>query len=514
MEGRGGIRLSSHREAIDRLTAARDTGGWKDVLRVLTEHWDSLYRDHPAELLRTLDAMSEDVLDRDPRLRLGRRDLRRAQDARAEAEIPPVPRGGKPVERLAALTDQIAAARSMGRLAVAVDTADTAVTYFHSLPIEVLPALSRSLPAFLYQWGATYVQAGRFSDALHQFAEGVEVSRSVDNRMMMTACGGGAALVHALHGRAREAETFLQELPPLRGDEWWAAPAPGLLADAWLQVDRLDYAAAAERIARVDIARSPAYWVAYFVIRTYLAAAGQESRQALLAEFDTFIESLPAGGVASPVHAEAISIVRYLLLLHLRRPGQALRELDPEPVTSQADVFTQLAATIYASHLLTLGRRDQARRLVFPLLDVPNSRPRILIRALLIAAEVDTLEQNEEFLRRATELAHWHSHYSPFILSPPPTRQRAAELLEESGDPDMAERIRALPERRFEPTINALTPKETAVVELAVSGLTNAEMANRLHISTNTVKSHLRSAYAKLGVSNRRQLAERLGSAR
>lgn len=51
-----------------------------------------------------------------------------------------------------------------------------------------------------------------------------------------------------------------------------------------------------------------------------------------------------------------------------------------------------------------------------------------------------------------------------------------------------------------------LTRQERAVTELAGSGLTNREIAERLHLSTRTVASHLYRIFAKLGVSSRAQL--------
>jgi DNA-binding CsgD family transcriptional regulator len=53
----------------------------------------------------------------------------------------------------------------------------------------------------------------------------------------------------------------------------------------------------------------------------------------------------------------------------------------------------------------------------------------------------------------------------------------------------------------------ALTPTERMVTELVVDGLTNAEIAARLFVSTATVKSHLNHIFGKLGVANGRQLA-------
>ena len=53
----------------------------------------------------------------------------------------------------------------------------------------------------------------------------------------------------------------------------------------------------------------------------------------------------------------------------------------------------------------------------------------------------------------------------------------------------------------------SLTPTERRVIELVVEGLANAEIAERMFVSTATVKSHLNHIFAKLSVANGRQLA-------
>jgi DNA-binding CsgD family transcriptional regulator len=63
--------------------------------------------------------------------------------------------------------------------------------------------------------------------------------------------------------------------------------------------------------------------------------------------------------------------------------------------------------------------------------------------------------------------------------------------------------------RRRRPTHGweSLTTTERSVSHLVAEGLTNREMAKRLHISPHTVNSHLRHAFEKLSVSNRAALA-------
>ncbi|MFP3907061.1 MAG: helix-turn-helix domain-containing protein, partial [Acidimicrobiales bacterium] len=53
----------------------------------------------------------------------------------------------------------------------------------------------------------------------------------------------------------------------------------------------------------------------------------------------------------------------------------------------------------------------------------------------------------------------------------------------------------------------SLTPVEREIVGLVTKGCTNAEIAQRTFVSPNTVKKHLSSVYAKLGVDGRAELA-------
>ena len=57
----------------------------------------------------------------------------------------------------------------------------------------------------------------------------------------------------------------------------------------------------------------------------------------------------------------------------------------------------------------------------------------------------------------------------------------------------------------------SLTPSERRVADLAVQGMTNREIAEALWVTRKTVELHLGSAYAKLGIRSRQQLAAALG---
>jgi ATP/maltotriose-dependent transcriptional regulator MalT len=59
------------------------------------------------------------------------------------------------------------------------------------------------------------------------------------------------------------------------------------------------------------------------------------------------------------------------------------------------------------------------------------------------------------------------------------------------------------------PILSALSPRETDILTLIAEGLSNKEIARSLYIGPETVKSHLKSVFSKLGVEKRAQAVSR-----
>lgn len=59
--------------------------------------------------------------------------------------------------------------------------------------------------------------------------------------------------------------------------------------------------------------------------------------------------------------------------------------------------------------------------------------------------------------------------------------------------------------RRADPEQGPLSPRETEIMGLIVQGLSNEQIAQKLFISPNTLKSHIRQSYRKIGATTRAQ---------
>ncbi|MFB4349803.1 LuxR C-terminal-related transcriptional regulator [Microbacterium sp. CR_7] len=500
--------------ALGRITQARKDEEWDQVLALLRDHWSELVQDDPHALLDIIGSLSAPVLEQNPRLRLAdqhlRRTLRRDPEPRAYRDILTDDPDAAPLDRLAALTGRIAAARAAGRHRDAVDATDRAVAALRELPVEVIPSFGNALPEFHYHWGVTYLLVSRFADAMEQFTRSHDWAVTVDNRMVSTRAGGAIALVHALHGRGRDAKTWLSKLPSVPDEAWWAADArtAATIAEAIVLIEQLQLDAARSLLAGIQIASSPDLLGPYFAVRAFIIDDDRAEAQSLLSEFDSFVEGLAPEYAEVPLNAEYSALVRYLLLQVLHQPERAVRALGPTKVGVEASVVQQVGVTLHALRMVKLGQVTAARKIVAPLLHVSSARPRVLLPALVIAAASDAVDQQQELLRRAVGLASWNGCYAALAFAPVEQRVALAELLRECEGDEIADRLLAIEESTAIAGSDTLTRREAAVVEAALSGLSNVEISELQHVSVNTVKTHIRIAYRKLGVSNRTQLLQ------
>lgn len=97
--------------------------------------------------------------------------------------------------------------------------------------------------------------------------------------------------------------------------------------------------------------------------------------------------------------------------------------------------------------------------------------------------------------------------------------RRGLDLAHHGGVSPLAERARAellatgaRPRREALSGVEACTPSERRVADMAAGGMTNREIAQELFVTARTVEGHLTHVFSKLDITSRRDLADRLAA--
>jgi LuxR family transcriptional regulator, maltose regulon positive regulatory protein len=93
----------------------------------------------------------------------------------------------------------------------------------------------------------------------------------------------------------------------------------------------------------------------------------------------------------------------------------------------------------------------------------------------------------------------------PFALAGPCTQDELATMVGPDATDPFAVQVRLARAAAVPDIAVPLSEREMAVLALLPSLLSAREIATEFTVSVNTVKSHIRSIYAKLGVSTRRE---------
>ena len=137
--------------------------------------------------------------------------------------------------------------------------------------------------------------------------------------------------------------------------------------------------------------------------------------------------------------------------------------------------------------------------------------PETVVEADLLDAEI-ALARGERTTARtrldhALALGEDLDVLRPFVVAPDPVRRLFAEAAGGLGTPQrFVDRVLAVTGPRGDGTVAAeLTDREHAVLALLPTQRSLHEIADDLTVSPNTVKTHLRAIYAKLGATSRRE---------
>ncbi|MEV4262606.1 LuxR C-terminal-related transcriptional regulator [Kribbella sp. NPDC049584] len=365
--------------------------------------------------------------------------------------------------------------------------------------------------------GRTLLQRGDLRGASEAFSEAIAIADDAGLHEALADVLGMAALVEAVWGHlGRAGELALQATTLAESDGHLDEPQSAIVAQAWVSADRGDVTSARELVHRARNAE-PTFDARVLAVFEALVRArvlrSEGDAELAQAELRAAADSYGLGIDDWLGQLLVVDEAKILVAQHL--PHEAIAVIEDSPGRTQVESILVLrrAAT-------EAGGQG------------PPLPSQLRQRATSLATQIDRwLVQAAESIRagdsgrsglqveHALRLAAPEQLRRPFSDAPP----RLRKLLQPTGElmrrhawlrPPASEHDRAADQanrrRRYELVVTVtLSSKEHEVLEYLAELLTTEEIANTMHVSVNTVRSHVRSILRKLSASRRNEAVRR-----
>jgi DNA-binding CsgD family transcriptional regulator len=299
-------------------------------------------------------------------------------------------------------------------------------------------------------------RASRYDDAVVAASEALSIARELGAPNFIPLPLGVLAIVSAIRGKDAEVREHAEEVRQIAGMHGLAVPAAlAVWAQAILDIGRGRWESALEALTALTEVR-PGFGTPVIAIVSAPDRVEAGVRAGRIDEARAALESFEAWAThtGTPWARPGVAVCRALLA-----GGDAATSQFEDALRLSADARPFDAARaqlLYGEHLRRQRRRADAR----------------------------------VQLRAASDAFH--------ALGATPWWERAQAELRATGETTHKRDPRALSE---------LTPQELQVARLVGDGLSNKDAAAQLFLSPRTIDAHLRSVFAKLGVTSRTQLA-------
>ncbi|HTI75419.1 MAG TPA: AAA family ATPase, partial [Mycobacterium sp.] len=335
---------------------------------------------------------------------------------------------------------------------------------------------------------------GRFDEAAAVVMQGVETTRREGSDVASVLWALKSAMLHLAAGRLSDARAELEAVPP---PLWGAmsemsmnrrlilAEVAAHTGDRELLQETVVAARAATPTGTTLVNRGAAYVLAltswqcgdmHETVRWLSCDTGQVFNPLWPNAFDQLILSARVAVAAGDAGLRA-RVLRSVELLE--------RDSNAVPLFSAV-----------VRHILGILERDAAA-----LVDAASAL-RITRPLLSACAAEDAGAELAHLGRNARAVDHFNNAFDMYVeCGATADARRVARSLRRLGV------SRRITHAREKSGWDGLTDAELKVANLIADGATNAAVAERLHLSPHTVKSHVRNAFTKLGINSRAQLA-------
>lgn len=488
---------------------------WERAARTVEEHWPALTSYHIPVIRAVADSLPESFLAANPRWLSIRQYIGNMLLPRhLRPTTYPSPRIGKPelpIDRLTLLVEEALVARSRGDWERAARLTEEGARFIRVNRGLSTGTASKLLPVLEFLLGLTFGFTAREPQAVEMLR--IAYADSLREGDPRTAAEASAELawLHALAGRRSVSREWIDCHIAITS----VGPAMRQLRNtlhlalAVAATDRLDFPAAHAELDLVDTDGLAEHSVFVDVQRVLVDAYCERGDvYELLARLDTIGATFPAQTSGTGAPRIMLDYARATVLGFGGQQAAALELLDEAEGAGGSHLLPpRAAAASYA-----LGDFVRAERTADQVIAHARAWPRSLVAGLVIKAACawrrhDMLEAADAF-RQAVAVAVQNEVLLSLAAIPLEDFDALRRFSFIDDEPVELERLLGSPHVFALPVQEGvrLTAAERKVLTEAAHGGTIAEIAERLGLSTNTVKAHTRGIYRKLGVTTRSEM--------
>ncbi|MCB8983764.1 MAG: LuxR family transcriptional regulator [Ardenticatenaceae bacterium] len=408
------------------------------------------------------------------------------------------------------LLGQIAAIRAM--LAVPKNQVDMIIAQSRRALELLRPDNAPMRTTTTWTLGYAYQVQGERTAAAQAYAETIAQSQKTDNVMTELAATTCLGQIQETETQIHQAAETFQRVLQLVGDPPWPAACEACVGLARIHYQWNDLETAeqygqqglelARQLENVD---TPAA-CDVLLARVKLAQGDAAGALKLLAEADQFVQQRHFGHWMG-----AITAVRLQTLLHQGNLTAAaqLAEIHDLPL-SQARMKLAQGDPAAALAALEPARRQAEAK------DWADERLQVLVLLTLAYDMAGDRETAVQSLGEALALAAPGCLVRLFVDEGQPMAALLREAVKRGMAPVFAQQVlealgatAVAPSPTAQPLPDPLSDRELEVLKLLTTNLTGPEIARELMISLNTMRTHTKNIYSKLGVNSRRTAVRR-----
>jgi LuxR family maltose regulon positive regulatory protein len=524
-----------HGEVVEAVQHTLSAGDWPDAARLVADHSFRWVLDGQAGTIgAVLQAFPEGASADHPDLALahaanelnqGRLEEAAAQLALAESYVQRAPPARRRRLAVAIASLRLAMARRSGQFSEVIEQVNLLDASISDESGEPTVTGSELRGVALLNLGIVETWTGRLADAERHLFEGAALARTIGRPYLEVACrahlGFPSRLVSVATARERGRQAVALAERHGLDDQPILAPALGAVGGMALWMGEFDegerWLRRAWEVAEAQV--DPATAVLLHVATGMLHAGRGKHGSAL----EAFTAAARAQSLLTGVHALAPRITGWLAAtqarLGMRDEARAtLTDFSAEPGRIGAIYDGQMGAVYNARAVICLTEQDPSTALdaLGGVLDLtpPVAPAFTLVETHLLAGIAHLHLGGRNAAAAAAEAAL--AVAEPDRLMFPFAMAEAAELLDalprhETAHGALLADIVDLLKGASAPSVDrdrlsqpeALSPSELRVLRYLPTNLTRPEIARELYVSINTVNTHIRNIYSKLGARDR-----------